>query len=133
MLNTIVLLASGARVTWAHNTIVRRNRRCAKSALIITVGLGLFFTFLQVAEYGVASFSISDRIYGSAFFVATGFHGAHVIIGSSFLLVCLYRIFRGHFSAKHHAGLEAAAWYWHFVDVVWICLYLCVYWWPFAL
>jgi cytochrome c oxidase subunit 3 len=94
-----------------------------------TVLLGAYFTFLQANEYIEASFRIADRIYGSTFFISTGFHGIHVLIGSSFLLVCLWRTIIYQFSSSHHFGFEAAAWYWHFVDVVWICLYLCVYWW----
>lgn len=129
LLNTSVLLASGVTVTWAHHRLIEGNRTRAIQALIITVGLGAYFTVLQAGEYIAAPFTIADRVYGSIFFVATGFHGAHVLIGSTFLLVCLIRTILYHFSDGHHFGFEAAAWYWHFVDVVWICLYLCVYWW----
>lgn len=129
LLNTAVLLASGVTVTWAHHSLIEGNRLNAIQALTLTVSLGIYFTFLQVGEYIRAPFSIADRIYGSTFFVATGFHGAHVLIGSTFLLVCLIRTILNHFSTGHHFGFEAAAWYWHFVDVVWICLYLCIYWW----
>lgn len=129
LLNTAVLLASGVTVTWAHHSLLEQSRTNTIQALILTVALGLYFTFLQAGEYIEASFSIADRVYGSTFFVATGFHGAHVLIGSSFLLVCLNRAISHHFSTHHHFGFEAAAWYWHFVDVVWICLYLCIYWW----
>lgn len=129
LLNTAVLLASGVTVTWAHHRLIENSRSNAIQALLLTVILGAYFTVLQAGEYIEASFSISDRVYGSTFFVATGFHGIHVLIGSTFLLVCLARVMSHHFSNGHHFGFEAAAWYWHFVDVVWICLYLCVYWW----
>jgi len=129
LLNTAVLLASGVTVTWAHHRLLENRRINTIQALILTVILGAYFTLLQAGEYAEASFRISDRVYGSTFFVATGFHGAHVLIGSSFLLVCLARTLAHHFSNNHHFGFEAAAWYWHFVDVVWICLYLCIYWW----
>lgn len=129
LLNTAVLLASGVSVTWAHHRLIENNRSSAIQALSVTVILGIYFTFLQAGEYIETRFSIADRAYGSTFFVATGFHGLHVLIGSSFLLVCLCRTYENHFSIGHHFGFEAAAWYWHFVDVVWIFLYLCIYWW----
>lgn len=129
LLNTAVLLASGITVTWAHHRLVEQSRQNTTQALILTVILGIYFTFLQAGEYLEASFSIADSVYGSTFFVATGFHGLHVLIGSSFLLICLIRTIFIHFSRGHHFGFEAAAWYWHFVDVVWIFLYLCIYWW----
>jgi len=129
LLNTATLLASGVTVTWAHHRLLEQNRINTIQALVLTVLLGAYFTFLQANEYIEASFRIADRVYGSTFFVSTGFHGLHVLIGSSFLLVCLWRTIYFQFSSTHHFGFEAAAWYWHFVDVVWICLYLCVYWW----
>lgn len=129
LLNTIILLASGVTVTWAHHRIIENNHSQAISRLIITVILGIYFTFLQALEYWEASFTISDSTYGATFFVATGFHGLHVIIGTSFLLVCLARLSNNHFSKRHHFGFEAAAWYWHFVDVVWLFLYMSIYWW----
>lgn len=129
LLNTLVLLSSGIRVTWAHHAIIRGNHRSAFLGLVITVILGVYFTRLQMLEYYEARFSISDRIYGSTFFVATGFHGIHVLVGTTFLLVCSKRLFIHEFRAKHHFGFEAAAWYWHFVDVVWLFLYLWFYWW----
>lgn len=129
LLNTAVLLASGVTVTWAHHRLLEKRRSNTIQALILTVLLGAYFTVLQAGEYAEASFRIADRVYGSTFFVATGFHGAHVLIGSTFLLICLYRTIIHHFRSGHHFGFEAAAWYWHFVDVVWICLYLCIYWW----
>nr|YP_010384447.1 cytochrome c oxidase subunit III [Amynthas seungpanensis]UGW52606.1 cytochrome c oxidase subunit III [Amynthas seungpanensis] len=129
LLNTAVLLASGVTVTWAHHSLMDGKRTSALQALTLTVMLGAYFTFLQAGEYIAAPFTIADSVYGTTFFVATGFHGLHVLIGSSFLLICLLRTLMHHFSNGHHFGFEAAAWYWHFVDVVWICLYLCIYWW----
>nr|YP_010586937.1 cytochrome c oxidase subunit III [Asychis amphiglyptus]UZZ45805.1 cytochrome c oxidase subunit 3 [Asychis amphiglyptus] len=129
LLNTATLLASGVTVTWAHHSLTEGNREEATQALALTVVLGAYFTFLQAGEYLETSFTIADSVYGSVFFVATGFHGLHVLIGSTFLLICLMRVLMHHFSSGHHLGFEAAAWYWHFVDVVWIFLYLCIYWW----
>ena len=129
LLNTAVLLASGVTVTWAHHRLIEGNRSNALQSLSITVILGIYFTFLQANEYLEAPFTIADSVYGSTFFVSTGFHGLHVLIGSTFLLVNLVRTYFHHFSTGHHFGFEAAAWYWHFVDVVWICLYICIYWW----
>nr|ATU87206.1 cytochrome oxidase subunit III [Lonchura melaena]ATU87232.1 cytochrome oxidase subunit III [Lonchura melaena] len=129
LLNTAILLASGITVTWAHHSITEANRKQAIHALTLTVLLGFYFTALQAMEYYEAPFSIADGVYGSTFFVATGFHGLHVIIGSTFLLVCLARLIKYHFTPNHHFGFEAAAWYWHFVDVVWLFLYISIYWW----
>nr|WGT87240.1 cytochrome c oxidase subunit III [Sclomina erinacea]WGT87422.1 cytochrome c oxidase subunit III [Sclomina erinacea]WGT87448.1 cytochrome c oxidase subunit III [Sclomina erinacea]WGT87487.1 cytochrome c oxidase subunit III [Sclomina erinacea]WGT87500.1 cytochrome c oxidase subunit III [Sclomina erinacea] len=129
LLNTMVLLCSGLTVTWAHHSIMEKNFTQTKSALIITVMLGVYFTVLQAYEYYEASFTISDSVFGSCFYMATGFHGIHVIIGTTFLMVCLMRHLLNHFSSKHHFGFEAAAWYWHFVDVVWLFLYISIYWW----
>nr|YP_002929394.1 cytochrome c oxidase subunit III [Urechis unicinctus]ABR12810.1 cytochrome c oxidase subunit III [Urechis unicinctus] len=129
LLNTAVLLASGVTVTWAHHSLIEQDKHNTTAALCLTVILGAYFTFLQAGEYIEAPFTIADSVYGSTFFVATGFHGLHVLIGSSFLFVCLLRTAANHFSSGHHFGFEAAAWYWHFVDVVWIFLYLCIYWW----
>lgn len=129
LLNTTILLGSGVTVTWAHHSILEGNHSETNQGLILTVILGLYFTALQAIEYLEAPFTIADSIYGSTFFVATGFHGLHVIIGTSFLLVILYRLNKGHFSSEHHFGFEAAIWYWHFVDVVWLFLYSFIYWW----
>ncbi len=129
LLNTAVLLARGVTVTWAHHGLIEGKFKDIYQALFLTVILGAYFTFLQVGEYFDTSFSISDRVYGSTFFVATGFHGLHVLIGSTFLSICLIRGLIHQYSTNHHFGFEAAAWYWHFVDVVWIFLYLCIYWW----
>lgn len=129
LLNTCVLLLSGVRVTWAHHAIEEGKHKSRCLGLLITVLLGLYFLFLQYGEYIETSFSIRDRVYGSTFFVATGFHGLHVIVGATFLRVCLIRLFKFHFSKTHHVGFLAAAWYWHFVDVVWLFLYVSIYWW----
>jgi len=131
LLNTTILLSSGATITWSHHRIIERNYKSAFNSLLLTVILGIYFTSLQAFEYLEAPFRISDRIFGTTFFVATGFHGLHVLIGTTFLLVNLVRIYEGHLSNNHHFSFEAAAWYWHFVDVVWLFLYTFVYWWVF--
>ena len=128
-LNPLVLLLSGTTVTWAHHALIENDRKNLVRGLLITVLLGITFTSLQAYEYGHAAFGFKDGIYPSTFFMATGFHGAHVIIGTIFLTVCLFRAIAGHFKPDHHFGFEAAAWYWHFVDVVWLFLFVCVYWW----
>jgi len=129
LVNTIVLLTSGATCTWAHHSIVAGDKNGAVNGLLLTVALGAFFTALQGMEYVDAGFTIADGVYGSTFFLATGFHGFHVLIGTTFLLVCLFRQLKNHFSTSHHFGFEAAAWYWHFVDVVWLFLFVSIYWW----
>ncbi len=129
LLNTVVLLSSGVRVTWAHHRIIRNNHNQALVSLAITVVLGIYFTILQGAEYLEASFTFADSVYGSSFFLATGFHGLHVLIGTAFLLVCLIRLTKFNLNKAHHFGFEAAAWYWHFVDVVWLFLFVVIYWW----
>nr|YP_980210.1 cytochrome c oxidase subunit III [Heloderma suspectum]BAF44011.1 cytochrome oxidase subunit 3 [Heloderma suspectum] len=129
LLNTAVLLASGVTVTWAHHAIMEGLRKEATQALTLTILLGSYFTLLQMMEYYETSFTISDSVYGATFFVMTGFHGLHVIIGSLFLLICLTRQIMSHFTTTHHLGFEAAAWYWHFVDVIWLLLYISIYWW----
>ncbi|NP_007113.1 cytochrome c oxidase subunit III (mitochondrion) [Artemia franciscana] len=128
LLNTSILLASGVTVTWAHHALMENNFDQCLQGLLFTVLLGLYFSFLQGLEYMEASFTIADSIYGSTFFLATGFHGLHVLIGTIFLMICILRHAKCYFS-QHHFGFEAAAWYWHFVDVVWLFLYLSIYWW----
>ncbi len=129
-LNTMILLLSGTTVTWAHHGILHNDRKAVIQGLTITVLLGLLFTTLQAWEYSLAPFKFfGGGVYPSVFFLATGFHGFHVIIGTIFLAVCLLRARKGHFTAERHFGFEAAAWYWHFVDVVWLFLFICVYWW----
>lgn len=131
LLNTIILISSGLTITWSHHSILINNLRERKKRLILTVILGAYFRIIQIIEYIESPFTISDSIYGSSFFLATGFHGIHVLIGSLFILICWSRINWLHFSPAHHFGFEAAAWYWHFVDVVWLFLYLSIYWWGF--
>lgn len=129
LLNTLLLLSSGATVTWAHHAIVGGLKYESQAALYVTITFAIYFTVFQVLEYIEAPFSISDGVYGSTFFMATGFHGFHVFIGTIFLSVCAVRLYLDHFSRQHHFGFEAAAWYWHFVDVVWLILFLGIYWW----
>lgn len=129
LINTIILISSGITVTRSHHYMLTKNWNKSISILRLTLILGVIFTILQGIEYHEASFSIADGIYGSTFYIATGFHGLHVIIGSIFLFICLLRLRGGHFSDSHHFGFEAAAWYWHFVDVVWLFLYISIYWW----
>jgi len=128
-LNTVILLTSGTTVTWAHHALQHGNRKGLIQGLVCTVILGALFTCVQAYEYAHAPFTFDGGIYSSTFFMATGFHGAHVLIGTIFLIVCLIRAASGHFSSDHHFGFEAAAWYWHFVDVVWLFLFVWVYWW----
>ena len=129
-LNTMILLLSGTTVTWAHHSIIEGKKREAVWGLVLTVLLGLSFTTLQALEYAEAPFKFfGGGVYSSTFFLATGFHGFHVIIGTLFLLVCTLRAGAGQFTPARHFGFEAAAWYWHFVDVVWLFLFICIYWW----
>jgi len=153
LLNTLILLTSGTTVTWAHHAIQTGDKKGAVQGLLLTVILGAFFTAVQAYEYAHAPFTFGFNglvrapfeagahtllaagagnfaaIYGSTFFMATGFHGAHVIIGTIFLVVCLFRAMGGQFTPERHFGFEAAAWYWHFVDVVWLFLFACIYVW----
>jgi cytochrome c oxidase subunit 3 len=153
LLNTLILLTSGTTVTWAHHAIQHGNNKGAVQGLILTVVLGACFTAVQAYEYAHAPFTFGfnhldkvpfadaahvsltagvgnfDAIYGSTFFMATGFHGFHVLIGTIFLTVCLFRAIAGQFTPTRHFGFEAAAWYWHFVDVVWLFLFACIYVW----
>lgn len=129
LLNTLILLTSGTTVTWAHHALIHGDRKGLKTGLWLTVALGFIFSLLQAYEYSHAAFTFHGNIYGAAFFMATGFHGFHVIVGTIFLAVCLARVYKGHFTPKQHFGFEAAAWYWHFVDVVWLFLFACIYVW----
>jgi cytochrome c oxidase subunit 3 len=129
LLNTFILLCSGTTVTWAHHALIHGDREGLKKGLLCTILLGLLFSFIQGYEYYHAPFDFKGNIYGATFFMATGFHGAHVIIGTIFLTVCLFRAYKGEFTPKHHFGFEAAAWYWHFVDVVWLFLFVSIYVW----
>ncbi|NBC31248.1 MAG: cytochrome c oxidase subunit 3 [Alphaproteobacteria bacterium] len=126
---TLVLLLSGCTVTWAHHELIDGRNEQAAQALGLTVLLGVFFSGLQIYEYTHAAFGFREGIYPSTFYMATGFHGFHVIIGTIFLAVCWLRTVKGHFTPRSHFGFEAAAWYWHFVDVVWLFLFVAVYWW----
>jgi len=128
LLNTIILLTSGATITWAHHSIIAGDKENAMNALLCTIALAIVFTLLQGFEYYSASFSISDGVYGSVFYMLTGFHGFHVLIGTCFISVCTIRLYLNHFTREHHVGFELAAWYWHFVDVVWLFLFVTVYW-----
>ena len=129
LLNTIILISSGIRVTWAHYAVLNNDFRQTRLRLLLTIILGVYFTLLQIIEYAESSFSISDSCYGATFFIATGFHGLHVIIGTIFLSVCYYRHSKSYFRRLHHFGLQAAIWYWHFVDVVWLFLFIRIYVW----
>nr|QYF07822.1 cytochrome c oxidase subunit III [Brachyponera chinensis] len=131
LMNTVILISSGLTITWSHYSMISMNLKESMNSLLMTFGLGFYFTSLQMFEYIESPFSISDSIYGSTFFIATGFHGLHVIIGSIFLFICYLRMKNLQFSSFHHFGFEAAAWYWHFVDVVWLFLYISIYWWGF--
>ena len=129
-LNTLILLLSGCTVTWAHHCLLENDRRGLVTGLALTVALGMLFTSLQAWEYAAAPFAFhGGGVYPSVFFLATGFHGFHVIVGTIFLFVCLIRAMRGGFTPERHFGFEAAAWYWHFVDVVWLFLFVSIYWW----
>ncbi len=136
LLNTLILLLSGTTVTWAHHALINNDRQGLKWGLICTVALGALFTCVQVYEYAHAAFAFQaingGNIYSSTFFMATGFHGFHVLIGTIFLIVCLFRALAGDFTPERHFGFEAAAWYWHFVDVVWLFLFACIYVWGSA-
>ncbi|RVU16667.1 cytochrome c oxidase subunit 3 [Methylobacterium oryzihabitans] len=129
LLNTLILLTSGTTVTWAHHALLNGDRKGLKYGLWLTIALGALFSCVQAYEYGHAHFGFSGSIYSATFFMATGFHGAHVLIGTIFLAVCLYRVYIGQMSTRQHLGFEFAAWYWHFVDVVWLFLFAAIYVW----
>jgi cytochrome c oxidase subunit 3 len=135
LVNTLTLLLSGTTVTWAHHALQTGDRKGARNGLILTVLLGVIFTAIQAYEYHhilteklfYSEEAANAGLYGSSFFMATGFHGFHVLIGTIFLAVCLIRLMHGGFTPKQHFGFEAAAWYWHFVDVVWLFLFAFIY------
>jgi heme/copper-type cytochrome/quinol oxidase subunit 3 len=129
LLNTGILLTSGVSITWAHLALRSGDRKETFYGMLCTLGLAIDFTYIQFREYANANFYISDGIYGSCFYMTTGFHGFHVIIGTVFIAVCLIRHLMKHFSPRRHLGFECAIWYWHFVDVVWVFLFIFVYWW----
>jgi cytochrome c oxidase subunit 3 len=133
LLNTLILLCSGTTVTWAHHALINGDRKGLKNGLLATIALGVLFSGVQAYEYMHAPFAFTTtsggNVYGSTFMMATGFHGAHVLIGTIFLIVCYVRAVRGDFTPEKHFGFEAAAWYWHFVDVVWLFLFVSIYLW----
>ncbi len=131
LLNTIVLVASGVVLTWGHHAIITANKPQTTLALLITILLAVSFTGLQFLEYLDSTFNIADSVYGSTFFICTGFHGIHIIIGTIYLVTCLYRTMYDFNTASSHTGLDTCAWYYHFVDVVWIVMFFCVYYWPY--
>ena len=129
LLNRLVLLSSGVTVTWVHHAVLEGKINNIVYGFFFTLGLGAYFTFLQILEYEERFFCLRDRVYGSIFFLATGFHGLHVIVGRLYLAISFARGCKGRFTADHHLGIELSIWYWHFVDVVWLFLYVFVYWW----
>jgi cytochrome c oxidase subunit III len=129
LLNTLILLCSGTTVTWAHHALINGDRDGLIKGLWATILLGLVFSSIQAYEYAHAPFAFKGLNYGASFYMATGFHGFHVLIGTIFLIVCLARAYKGHFTPRQHFGFEAAAWYWHFVDVVWLFLFVVIYVW----
>lgn len=129
LLNTVILLSSGVSVTWAHHALIENYFNKVVFSLLITVVLGVYFLYIQWVEYNESQFCLSDGVYGSTFFIATGFHGMHVIVGTTFLFYVLKSLLQSHLIFNHHFSFEAAAWYWHFVDVVWLFLFVSIYWW----
>jgi cytochrome c oxidase subunit 3 len=129
LLNTVILLTRGITVTWAHHSIMNNFFNKSVVRLAVTVMLGAYFMYMQYLEYREARFALSDGVYGRTFFIATGFHGFHVTVGTLFLLYVWVALVRGQLLYNHHFSFEAAAWYWHFVDVVWLILFVSIYWW----
>lgn len=129
LLNTVILLTRGITVTWAHHSLMNNFFMKSFRSLLITIGLGIYFLYMQYLEYSEAQFSISDGVYGRTFFMATGFHGMHVLVGTLFLRYSLFNLLSSKLLFNHHFSFEAAAWYWHFVDVVWLVLFVSIYWW----
>jgi len=128
LLNRLVLLSSGVTVTWVHHSVLEGSINNMFYGFILTLSLGGYFTFLQLLEYEERFFCLSDSVYGSIFFLATGFHGLHVLVGSLYLLISFIRGYKGQYTSEHNLGIELAIWYWHFVDVVWLFLYIFIYW-----
>nr|ATG83180.1 cytochrome c oxidase subunit III [Tricentrus sp. EMHAU-15062504] len=129
LLNTMILLSSGISLTWSHSALLTKNYSQSMKSMLITIMLGVYFSMLQLYEYLESPFCIADSVYGSSFFMSTGFHGIHVLIGSIFIMITTIRLKKLHYSNYHHVGFECSAWYWHFVDVVWLFLYISIYWW----
>jgi len=130
-LNTLLLLLSGTTVTWAHHALFENNRRDLARGLLCSFALGLVFSAVQAFEYMHATFKLADGIYPSTFYMTTGFHGFHVLVGTIFLIVCWRQARSGRLTIQQHVGFESAAWYWHFVDVVWLFLFVSIYWWGY--
>nr|ALO64461.1 cytochrome c oxidase subunit III [Hylaeus confusus] len=131
LLNSIILISSGLTITWSHHSLINNKMNSSLKSLFMSIMLGIYFSSLQAIEYFEAQFCFNDSIFGSTFFMMTGFHGLHVIIGILFLSTCHIRMTDNNFSKIHHFHFEAASWYWHFVDIVWLFLYISVYWWMF--
>nr|BCR02910.1 cytochrome oxidase subunit 3 [Riccardoella tokyoensis] len=131
LLNTIILISSGISITWSHHMLMTNNKKESLKSMLITLMLGMTFSMLQIMEYMQSNFSMPDSVYGSTFFLSTGFHGMHVLIGTMFLLTCYMRMNKNSMSSNHMISFEMAAWYWHFVDIVWLFLYLSIYWWSY--
>nr|ALO64582.1 cytochrome c oxidase subunit III [Andrena nitida] len=131
LLNSVILVSSGITITWAHYALMTEKMMETKMSLMLTIMLGVYFTFLQVIEYMETTFCFNDSIYGSIFFMTTGFHSSHVNIGLMFLSTCFMRLSMNHFSKMHHLHFETASWYWHFVDIIWLFLYITIYWWNY--
>jgi len=129
LLNTVILLTRGISVTWAHHSIINNFFTKSVISLLFTILLGAYFLYIQYVEYAEAAFSFADGVYGSTFFLATGFHGIHVIVGTLFLTYVFFLLLTSKLLSFHHFSFEAAAWYWHFVDVVWLILFVSIYWW----
>uniref|UniRef100_UPI0030018034 cytochrome c oxidase subunit 3 n=1 Tax=Ammophila clavus TaxID=2594619 RepID=UPI0030018034 len=131
LLNTLLLVSSGFTITWSHYSLINSLKNESILSLSITINLGLIFSMIQIYEYIMCPFTMSDSVFGSIFFMMTGFHGIHVMVGTIFLIVCLIRMYKNHYSFYQHLSFEMASWYWHFVDVVWLFLYIFIYWWIF--
>ena len=129
LLNTLILLSRGVSLTWAHHSIISNKYISFIWRILLTIFLGIYFLYIQYSEYIFTRFSFTDGIYGRTFFLTTGFHGFHVLVGFLFLSWVLFISFKGRFIYNHHFSFEASAWYWHFVDVVWLILFISFYWW----
>lgn len=129
LLNTLVLVSSGITITWAHYRLIENNYKETIIGLLLTILLGVYFRAIQIYEYNESLFTITDSVYGSIFYIITGFHGFHVLVGTLFLITSLCRQMLNHLSINHNFGFEARIWYWHFVDIVWLFLFILIYWW----